>query len=545
MEQLRILFTSVGRRVELMQEFRRAARELHIPLRIYGADITKSAPALLFCDHAVEVCRIRDEAYIPMLLQICQREKIHALIPTIDTDLLILAQNKEKFLSIGTRVIVSDEDKVRLCRDKRYTADYFRSLGLNSPLPVDDYRHYAGGFPAFIKPKDGSSSISAYKVNDAEELAAYAAQVPDYIVQPYIQGVEYTVDVFCDFDGAPIYITPRIRHAVRAGEVLKTEIVNDPTIIREVEILLADYKPCGAITVQLIRQEETGEDYYIEINPRFGGGAPCSIKAGADSAGALLRLLGGEKLSFAGNAAAEHAVYSRYDQSACITCPGKTVRAVVFDLDDTLYSEKDYVRSGFRAVARVLSDVDRVYDKLWAAFEQGLPAIDTVLHQENIRDEGRKAACLQAYRGHTPQIALYDGVKHMLEDLRAAGIKLGILTDGRPEGQRNKLEALGLAELVDEIIITDELGGEAFRKPDDIAFRMMQRKLNVPFSAMVYVGDNMSKDFTAPRQLGMQYLWLCNPDGLYCAQGQQDGFERKIHAITDVIDYIKTAEEPG
>ncbi len=186
---------------------------------------------------------------------------------------------------------------------------------MKSPHPVDDTDKYQDGFPAFIKPKDGSSSIFAYKVNNEQDLQAYAQQVPDYIIQPFIDGTEYTVDVFCDFSGNPILITPRIRLAVRSGEVLKTEIAQDDQIIREIKALVADYKPCGQITVQLIREKNTCDDYYIEINSRFGGGAPLSIKAGADSAEALIRLLNGEKISYIEKAAENGAVFSQFDQS--------------------------------------------------------------------------------------------------------------------------------------------------------------------------------------------------------------------------------------
>jgi carbamoyl-phosphate synthase large subunit len=226
---------------------------------------------------------------------------------------LILAEHKNDFGK--TKIIISSFDKVQLCRDKRLTAAYFHSIGLLSPLPVDDWKEYNEGYPAFIKPKDGSSSIFAYKVENENELKAYAGQVPEYIIQPFIDGTEYTIDIFCDFEGNPIFITPRIRLAVRAGEVLKTEIAQDEKIISEIKQLIAEYKPCGQITVQLIREKNTGDDYYIEINPRFGGGSPLSIKAGADSAEAIIRLLNGEKLSYIENAAENGAVYSRFDQS--------------------------------------------------------------------------------------------------------------------------------------------------------------------------------------------------------------------------------------
>ena len=310
---MRMLFTSVGRRVELMQAFRAAAERTGIPLEIYGADITPTAPALYYCDHTVIVPPIRDAAYLTTLQSFCKAEGIAALIPTIDTDLLLLAEHRAEFGD--TKVLISAPERIHPCRDKRLTADLFHSCGLRSPKPVDDWMQYRGGYPAFIKPKDGSSSIFAYKVKNEDELKTYAQQVPDYIVQPFIGGTEYTVDIFCDFEGKPIFITPRIRLAVRAGEVLKTEISQDAKILAEMQRLIAVFQPCGPITVQLIRDNRTGEDYYIEINPRFGGGAPLSMKAGADSAEALLRLLQGESLGYAEGAAEDGAVFSRFDQS--------------------------------------------------------------------------------------------------------------------------------------------------------------------------------------------------------------------------------------
>ena len=178
---MKILFTSVGRRVELLQAFRAAAEKLDIALTVMGADITKSAPALFFCDERRLVCKIQEKEYIPQLLSICEKEKVDCLIPTIDTDLLLLAENKEKFETIGTKVLISAVDKIKLCRDKNYTADYFVSLGLKSPLPVNSVEKYEEAlkrgkvsFPAFIKPKDGSSSINAYKVENLEDLRLYA-----------------------------------------------------------------------------------------------------------------------------------------------------------------------------------------------------------------------------------------------------------------------------------------------------------------------------------------------------------------------------------
>lgn len=312
---MKILFTCVGRRVELVQAFRSAAERVGENLEIYATDSSQTAPAGLFCDKVFIAPRIKSEEYLPFLLRLCKEESIDGLIPTIDTDLLLLSKNKSAFEKVGTTVFVASPDKVAICRDKTLTSNYFTSLGLYAPKATDSMEEYDGGYPAFIKPKDGSSSIDAYKVNNEKELFAYAEKIGDYVVQPFANGIEYTVDAFCDKEGNPLYITPRIRLAVRAGEVLKTEIRQEKEIIEEVKTLLSDFRPCGAITIQLIRDEEIKRNAYIEINPRFGGGAPLSIKAGADAASALLRILKGEKLSYAENAAENGAVFSRFDQS--------------------------------------------------------------------------------------------------------------------------------------------------------------------------------------------------------------------------------------
>lgn len=502
---MRILFTGVGRRIELLQAFRNAALVLNKDLKIYGADMAGTAPALAFCDYTRKVVAMKDLGYIQNLLDICEADHIDLLIPTIDTDLLVLSENKEKFEAIGTRVMISDPDKIRICRDKNNTSQFFVDCGLHAPMPVNNWKEYKSGFPAFIKPKDGSSSINAFKVENEEELEVYAGQVEDYIVQPFVSGKEYTIDIFCDWNGNPISIVPRERLQVRAGEVLKTQICMDQTMIEESKSLCSAFKPCGPMTVQLIRDKD-GTDWFIEINPRFGGGAPLSMKAGARSAEAVLQLLDGE--SPGEYDVSNGAVYSRFDQSVCVQEGNGKIKGVIFDLDDTLYSEKEYVRSGFNAVSDYLGG--GFEDKLWQYFEDGKVAITEVLKDIGRVEEDK--ICLEIYRKHKPNIHLYPGVEEMLEELQKKGIKVGIITDGRPEGQKNKIEALGLD--IEDVIITDELGGVQFRKPCDIAFRIMLTRWRLNPSEVVYVGDNPAKDFQGPQQLGMKNLWFNNQKGL-------------------------------
>lgn len=191
------------------------------------------------------------------------------------------------------------------------------------------------------------------------------------------------------------------------------------------------------------------------------------------------------------------------------------IRAVVFDLDDTLYSEKGYVKSGFAAIADCFPQVDAMQQKLWDVFLRGGKAIDEVLQSENLYQQENVNLCLQTYRFHQPTIALYPGVEDMLIQLKKQGYMLGLITDGRPEGQRAKIQALGLDRLFDSIIITDELGGVQTRKPNPLAYQIVQQQFAVPFAQMAYIGDNPSKDFIAGQQLGMRNIYFANPDGLY------------------------------
>lgn len=528
---MRILFTGVGRRIELLQAFRNAALVLNKELKIYGADMAGTAPALAYCDYTRKVVAMKDPDYIQSLLDICIADHIDLLIPTIDTDLLVLSENKEKFDAVGTRVMISEPDKIRICRDKNHTSQFFVDCGLCAPMPVNDWREYRSGYPAFIKPKDGSSSINAFKVENAEELKVYAGQIEDYIVQPFVDGKEYTIDIFCDWDGTPVSVVPRERVQVRAGEVLKTRICMDQVMIEESRALCSAFKPCGPMTVQLIRDRKTGIDYFIEINPRFGGGAPLSMKAGAKSAEAILKLLDGEIVGYCAGIA-DGAIYSRFDQSVCIKEGKRRIKGVIFDLDDTLYSEKEYVRSGYRAVSDYLGG--GYEDMLWNFFCAGQPAIDELLRE--LGRETEKTHCLNIYRSHQPNIHLYDGMAEMIEGLMKRRIRVGIITDGRPDGQRKKLDALGLD--VDDVIITDELGGIQFRKPCDIAFRIMMTRWRLNPADITYVGDNPAKDFQAPQQLGMRSLWFRNADGLYSSE--ETSSMANVDTVTELKIFLET-----
>ena len=184
------------------------------------------------------------------------------------------------------------------------------------------------------------------------------------------------------------------------------------------------------------------------------------------------------------------------------------IKVLIFDLDDTLYDEIDYVKSGFLCVAQVLQNVDNVSERLYELFKQGERPIDKLLEEEGIVSEEIKTKCLKSYRTQVPNIALSDDVRDLLDLLKKSGYRLGVITDGRVEGQKAKIKALGLDHFIEKIIITDELGGIEYRKPNPKAFEMMRDYFDVRFEEMCYIGDNITKDFIAPDMLGMKSIFL-------------------------------------
>lgn len=180
------------------------------------------------------------------------------------------------------------------------------------------------------------------------------------------------------------------------------------------------------------------------------------------------------------------------------------LRAVIFDLDDTLYPLSEYVQSGFHQISRLfLGHSQEVYDELWDKYGQQRAAevngtddavsgaIHAMLQAQDMDSDEMAEKCLRIYEQYTPRIQPYDGVIELLEELREKGVRIGLLTDGSPEMQREKMRALGIIPLFDEIIITDDIAGHGdvmkFRTPNQICFEIMRLRLDVPFEKMGYV----------------------------------------------------------
>jgi putative hydrolase of the HAD superfamily len=195
------------------------------------------------------------------------------------------------------------------------------------------------------------------------------------------------------------------------------------------------------------------------------------------------------------------------------------VRQVVFDLDDTLFLERDYVRSGFRAVAswaREHSGIEGFFEAAWRPFERGARGdiFNRALTELGIDDSIELLSqLLDVYRNHEPDIALLPDAENCLASL-GGRVRLGLVTDGPAVSQRAKARALKLINWIPEQIFTADLGpGKA--KPHPFAFELMQARLGGSGPGCLYVADNPAKDFVAPKRLGWTTVRVRRPGGLH------------------------------
>ena len=195
------------------------------------------------------------------------------------------------------------------------------------------------------------------------------------------------------------------------------------------------------------------------------------------------------------------------------------LRAVVFDLDDTLYPEAAYVRSGFRAVAEEAERCFGVpaadaYDELEQMFEAGVrgDTFDRFLKTRGI--DGDVAELVAVYRAHAPALEPFPEVPGLLERLRRDGYRLGMLSDGEPDIQYGKLDALGLRHFFDATLVSGELGRDAW-KPSPRGLIALLERLDVQPAEAVYVSDNPAKDFKAAREAGMRSIRVRRVGGIY------------------------------
>jgi carbamoyl-phosphate synthase large subunit len=315
---MNILLTSVGRRVSLIKQVRQSMRRSNITGKIVAADFKPHAPASFLADVSELVPRVNDPRYIEILLDICTRHNIDLLIPLIDTELQLLALHQQEFKDLGVTLLVSSIATNEICADKAKTSQFFVEIGVNTPKMYNEIASQDLDFPVIVKPSSGSSSVGVHCVNNQAELAFFTSYVKNPIVQELIVGEEYTIDALVDFAGRAISIVPRLRIETRAGEVSKGLTVKNPALIAAAKHVVESLPGAiGCITVQCFLRSD-GEIFFIEINPRFGGGYPLSYEAGADFPSWIMQLYHGETPQVEIDEWEDNLIMLRYDDAVFI-----------------------------------------------------------------------------------------------------------------------------------------------------------------------------------------------------------------------------------
>jgi len=290
-----ILVTAGSRRVPLVQGFRTALRSLGLPGVVIVTDVNPLSPAVHVADRAYRVPMSSDPAYLDEIQEICELEQVRLVVPTIDDELPVFAVALESFRMRGIHVACSPEPANTLCNDKLATCRHLRAAGVSAAVSYDrtDLPGDAA-LPLFIKPRTGRGAVGAFPVQSQRELEFFLDYVADPIVQEYLDGPEYTIDVLCDSDGRPLAIVPRERVLIRAGVIDRGRTVNDPRLIALAQDACRAIRFAGPINIQC-RMRGNGPVIF-EINPRFSGGIPLTIQAGADFPQMLIRLAVGRRV---------------------------------------------------------------------------------------------------------------------------------------------------------------------------------------------------------------------------------------------------------
>jgi carbamoyl-phosphate synthase large subunit len=292
MRKINVLITAASRRVPLVRAFRNAVEKFGKG-RVVTTDINPMSPALYFGHKHHIVPLTTDRYYIPHIESICDAEEVNLVIPTIDDELPTFGRARDRFHQLGVAVAVSSEKTGITCNDKYETYLFCQSNGIQTARTslARDAQFKNIRYPVYVKPRFGRGSVNVFAVHNESQLRLFLDYVPDAIVQDHLSGTEFTVDVLSDFEGRVLSIVPRERLVIRAGVSDKGVTRNIPEIVAFAREVAEKLQIVGAANIQCKWDGQTVS--LIEVNPRFSGGIPLTIAAGADFTSWLVQLAGG------------------------------------------------------------------------------------------------------------------------------------------------------------------------------------------------------------------------------------------------------------
>ena len=257
--------------------------------KIVATDISVTAPAIYMADKYYIVPRIDDASYIPTILEICKKEEIQAVTTLIDPEIMLLAEHRNEFESIGVEVLAPYKETAEICFDKFEMYKYLKEKNINTVLTYGDMKSFEKGmsekeidFPVFVKPRRGSGSVGARKISDMDTLKKAMKEDPSLIIQEFMgDALDVDADIYVDtISNQAVSLFSKKKLETKIGGASKTVSFKDDKLNKFASEALSVFKFNGPIDMDLWYRN--GEYYLSEVNPRFGGGYLHAYGAGVD-----------------------------------------------------------------------------------------------------------------------------------------------------------------------------------------------------------------------------------------------------------------------
>lgn len=507
----------------------------------YVADIYPENTSKYFTANYVLLPPFHDASFSAQLKKFIAEKKIEVIIPSTAYELNTISRLKKE---VSCKIAVSDPELITLFADKGKTYEYLRKndLSVLPSLSAKDINEKH--LPVIAKSVKGFGGKGITIIRTIHEWKQWSSAnvSADFTIQSYLEDyVEYSADFAIDFSGQISNINLRTRLRQSGGFATVTELITDATLNKLVSNFakcISRDGACGLFNVQVLKKQD--EYYFSDVNPRMGTSAVVGEVHGNNLCAFLLKSVGLKHHYFIDERPKKTI---RFLEEKHIPKRKQDIKAVIFDLDDTLFPQKKWI-IGKLKLLREKADID-IPEGGWLA--EGLKQLENG-HRSDLLDQlirvfhlpqELKSELIEEYRLLTPEVNLYNDVIPVLHRLKKDGIKTAVLTDNPPQSQQQKLKSTGLNELLDVIVFSRETGGE---KPFIGAFQTVIDKLNVKPEECIYIGDHLYKDILGGYLAGIKTLFHLQRQGGFFNFDESEF--RRLHpaiefaAIRDLFDVV-------
>lgn len=251
-------------------------------IRVVTVDIDPLSVGFYFSDRAYTVPRVDEPHYVEQLLEICRNEQVDALLPALDEELILISEARQYFNQVGTTLLLSSTDTLKVCTDKLVTFEFFEKHSIptistldGDNIQIEDIQTY----PQIIKPRSGRGSTNVFLARNWQEVGFFAKYVGNAVVQPFIAGVEYTIDVVADWSSELLIVSPRKRIATDSGISYKGVTAWHEAVVPWISLIVKELSIVGPANIQCFLTADE-QVYFTEVNARLAGSAILSVAAG-------------------------------------------------------------------------------------------------------------------------------------------------------------------------------------------------------------------------------------------------------------------------